>query len=91
MMGKERRHEGAKGAQLADSSLRFLFLLKTVQIEFSGNMFLSLLSECKTGRCFLVTRLILGKIGLYVVANKIRSLACCLGFICLASAPDNSR
>ena len=52
-------------------SLRFLFLLKTVQMEFSENMFLRLLSECKMGRCFLIKLLILGNIGLYVVANKI--------------------
>ena len=70
-------------------SLRFLFLLKTVQIEFSENMFLRSLSECRTGRCFLIRFLIFGNIGLHVVANKIRSLACCVGFICLASTLDN--
>ena len=69
-------------------SLRILFPLKTVQMEFSGNMFLRLLSECKIGRCFLIKLLILGNIGLYVVANKIWSLAWLFGLIFLASFLD---
>ena len=68
--------------------MEIIFLFKTVQIEFSRNMFLRSLPECKTGRCFLIRLFIFGNIGLYVVANKIWSLACCLGFICLASALD---
>ena len=47
------------------------------------------LSECKTGTYFLIRLLIFGNIKLQIIANKIRSLACCLGFIYLVSALDN--
>lgn len=66
-------------------SLRFQFLF----IEFSRNMILRWLSQCRTGRHFSIRLLIFRNIALYVIANRIRSLNCCLGFIYLASALNN--
>ena len=45
-------------------------------MEFSGNMFLRLVSECKMGRCFLIKLLILGNIGLDGKINRWKHINC---------------